>query len=213
MTHVPRRIRTTRRTPPESTITGPKKISDPKFFLDPKYFSDRRPRYLWKTRIGWRFGLLCNVKNIFVDIMAQDGSIFKPILHENHQIKMVSLITKKGTNRVKKLMKILFTNVKNCLQTQNCGETKPDWAKRLFIPVSITPNWVESGETTQAPKLFFPSVIKKNLCPQSLYGLVRLNLKVNSDFWQNSSLLLTAVAFSTTSKLKKNPKILKVLEA
>ena len=48
-------------------------------------------------------------------------------------------------------MKILSTNVKNCLKAQNCGKNRPDWAKRLFI-------W-ESGEISQAQKFMCPGVI------------------------------------------------------
>ena len=44
-------------------------------------------------------------------------------------------------------------------KTLNCGKTGPDWAKRLVIQVSVTPNRVESGEISQAAKLLFPSVI------------------------------------------------------
>ena len=44
-------------------------------------------------------------------------------------------------------------------KTQNYWKTRPDWAKRLSILVSMTPNRVESGEISQAPKMLFPSVI------------------------------------------------------
>ena len=57
-------------------------------------------------------------------------------------------------------MKILSTNIKNCLKKQNCGPTRPNLAKKLFIQVSVTPDRVESGEISQAQKLLFPSVIK-----------------------------------------------------
>ena len=46
-------------------------------------------------------------------------------------------------------------------KTLNCGKTRHDWAKRLVIQVSVTPNRVESGEISQTAKLLFPSVMHR----------------------------------------------------
>ena len=62
-------------------------------------------------------------------------------------------------NGVKKFMKISATNIKNRLKTHKLQETRPDWAERLFIKVYVTPNKMELGEISQAPKCVFPSVI------------------------------------------------------
>ena len=43
-------------------------------------------------------------------------------------------------------------------KTQNCGKNRPDWAKWLFIQVSVAPNRVESGEISQTASPFFYSV-------------------------------------------------------
>ena len=56
MTHVKKRTRTTRRTPPKSTITGPKKNFRPKNFSDPKYFLELT--FFWTQNFfGTRFFL------------------------------------------------------------------------------------------------------------------------------------------------------------
>ena len=40
-------------------------------------------------------------------------------------------------------------------KTQNCGKTRPDWAKKIFIQVYVTPSRVELGELSHAPQTFF----------------------------------------------------------
>ena len=62
----------------------------------------------------------------------------------------------KGKNGVKKkIMKIFQKTSKIAAKKQNCGQSRPDWAKRLFIQVSVTPNRVESVEISHAPADFF----------------------------------------------------------
>ena len=43
-------------------------------------------------------------------------------------------------------------------KTQNCGKTRPDWAKWLFIQLSVAPNRVESGEISQTKSSLCHSV-------------------------------------------------------
>ena len=49
-------------------------------------------------------------------------------------------------------MKIFPKMSKIAAKKQNCGKTRPDWAKRTFIQVSVTPRRVESSEISHAPK-------------------------------------------------------------
>ena len=66
------------------------------------------------------FGTPC--WNIFVNISAQGGSILNWCLCWNCDIKRVVLSTIKGTNGVKKFMKILSRYIKNHLKTTKLGE-------------------------------------------------------------------------------------------
>ena len=65
--------------------------------------------------------------------------------------------TIKGTNKVKKIKIFVHVLQKLTQKPKIAGETRPDWAKRLFVHVSVTPNRVKSGEISQVPKLLFPS--------------------------------------------------------
>ena len=69
----------------------------------------------------------------------------------------------KRYKRGKRIMKILSVNVKNWPKAQNCRKPRPDWVKRLFIKVSLTPNRVESSKISQTTRLLFPSVVQ-NWC-------------------------------------------------
>ena len=80
-------------------------------------------------------------------------------LRWNREIKTVVLSTIKVTNGVKKFMKIFQKSSKIAAKTQNCGKTRPDWAKRIFIQESIIPSRVESGNISHAPKPLLHSVI------------------------------------------------------
>ena len=57
-------------------------------------------------------------------------------------------------------MKFLQKTSKIAAKTQNCGKTRAYYTKRLFIQVSVTPNRVESGEISHAPKPLLHSVMK-----------------------------------------------------
>ena len=59
-------------------------------------------------------------------------------------------------------MKIFQKSSKIASKTQNFGKTRANWAKPLFIQVSVTPNRVESGEISHAPKSLLHSVIVLN---------------------------------------------------
>ena len=84
-------------------------------------------------------------------------------LRWNREIKTVVLSTIKVTNGVKKFMKIFQKSSKIAAKTQNCGKTRPDWAKRIFIQVSVTLNRVESVEISHATANLFYFVPQCNL--------------------------------------------------
>ena len=58
---------------------------------------------------------------------------------------MVVLSTIKGTNGAKKTLRVLSMNQILPKKTK-LRKSRPDWAKWLFIQVSVAPNRVESGE-------------------------------------------------------------------
>ena len=57
------------------------------------------------------------------------------------------------------LWKFFKKRQKSPQKNQNCGKTRANWAKPLFIQVSVTPNRVESGEISHSPKSLLLSVI------------------------------------------------------
>ena len=57
-------------------------------------------------------------------------------------------------------MKIFQKSSKIASKTQNFGKTRANWAKPLFIQVSVTPNRVESGEISHAPKSLLHCVME-----------------------------------------------------
>ena len=76
-------------------------------------------------------------------------------------------------------MKNFQKSSKIASKTQNFGITRANWAKPLFIQVSVTPNRVESGEISHAPKSLLHSVI--NIVQLSH----KLNLNISSFQPQN----------------------------
>ena len=72
---------------------------------------------------------------------------------------MVVLSTIKDINGAKKTLRVFLMNLKYCPKKQNCRKTRPDWAKWLFIQVSVAPNRVESVEIFQTTSPFFYSVL------------------------------------------------------
>ena len=62
------------------------------------------------------------LKHIFANISAQCGSFFKPIFALNHVFKTIVLSTIKGTNGVKKFIKIMSMNIKNHLKNPKLRE-------------------------------------------------------------------------------------------
>ena len=62
-------------------------------------------------------------------------------------------------------MKIFQKTSKIASKTQNCGKTRANWAKPLFIQVSVTPNRVESGEISHSPK----SLLHRYLTPGNVF--------------------------------------------
>ena len=60
-------------------------------------------------------------------------------------------------------------------KTQNCGKTRTDWAKWLFIQVSVAPNGVESVEISQTASPFLYFVPQCNL-KQTLAIVVNCSL-------------------------------------
>ena len=76
-------------------------------------------------------------------------------LRWNREIKTVVLSTIKVTNGAKMFMKIFQKTSKIASKTQNCGKTRANWAKPLFIQVSVTPNRVESVKISHSPANFF----------------------------------------------------------
>ena len=95
-------------------------------------------------------------------------------LRWNREIKTVVLSTIKVTNGVKKFMKIFQKSSKIAAKTQNCGKTRPDWAKRIFIQVSVTLNRVESVEISHATANLFYFV------PQCNYYSIQLCMRQQS---------------------------------
>ena len=103
-------------------------------------------RYWRKIRIGWRFCLACYVEKHFCKFPGHRVSFFHRFLRWNPEIEMIVLRTIKDTNGVENLWKFCPQTSTIVSKTQNCGKTKPDLAKRLFIMVYVSPNKVESGK-------------------------------------------------------------------
>ena len=72
---------------------------------------------------------------------------------------MVVLSTKKRYKWSKRVYESFVHQHQKFPKKPKLQETTPDWAKRLFIQVSLTSNRVESGEIFQAPKLLFPIAV------------------------------------------------------
>ena len=69
-------------------------------------------------------------------------------------------------------MKIFQKTSKIASKTQNCGKTRANWAKPLFIQVSVTPNRVESVKISQSPANFFHFVNQCNLIEKNYENFV-----------------------------------------
>ena len=119
------------------------------------------PRYLRKTK--WGCGLVWRAmfKNIFANISAHVGPIFKPIFALKPWDGDGRFEYNKRYKRTKKCQEICSLTLNIASKTQNCGKTRPNWAKWPFIRVSVTPYRMESGEIFQTASPFFilfPSV-------------------------------------------------------
>ena len=96
---------------------------------------------------------------VFSNISAGSGLFFILISALNFEIETYVLSTIESTNRVNFFLRIVSPNLNICIKKQKLGKTRPDWAKRLFIHISVTPNRVESSEISQTANSLFPSVI------------------------------------------------------
>ena len=84
-------------------------------------------------------------------------------------------------------------------KTQNCGKTRADWEKRLFIQLYVTLKLIESVEISHAPESLLHSDISADLQNFS---------KVMSDFVHDKTAGRTEIAESNTAKGRLIPFII-----
>ena len=96
-------------------------------------------------------------------------------------------------------MKIFQKTSKIASKTQNCGKTRANWAKPLFIQVSVTPNRVESVKISHSPANFFHFV---NQCYYLNFKKTQLGIRPEFINFSNNGIPVKIKRVSNTGRHK-----------